>query len=341
MKKVVIVVYTYYQLIVATQLKLKILKMDDIILCLTDLLPNVEHIIGEIRKTGFFNKVFLLKTISGRKMTMLSSLISYNPLDEDILADKLFFYNDRQELRALFYYLYSKNKNIEVCRFEEGLTSYRTEWLDSVPYRMADIIRKIQNKSNIREKVQYFYCLHPEFYNGDLSTVLIPPLDKDYIIIGNFLKEVFNINIQNLAYPKYIFFSSIADFEGGEPIGERSLVKKIAEKVGKENIMIKLHPRDPSTYYEDNGFKVDKASKVPWEAIQLNYDFSNHIFLTAISNSVTSITPISQDKPKVKFLFKLCDYEKNHIAQKNVETIKRQYELMKRSDDYSTIKVVD
>ncbi len=124
-----------------------------------------------------------------------------------------------------------------------------------------------------------------------------------------------------MSVKKYFFFTSVYDFEGGEPIGEYELVCKIADLVGKENLLVKTHPRDVRTIYEDEGFIVDKNSDIPWEAIQLSKDFSDKVFLTATSGSVLAGSFMSENPPKTFFMHKCCNVSGNYSAQKTIATI--------------------
>ena len=134
--------------------------------------------------------------------------------------------------------------------------------------------------------------------------------------------ESFDIKLTENDYKeKYIFFTSICDFENGEPIGEYELVCKVADFVGKENLLIKTHPRDTRTIYEDNGFTVDKNSSIPWEAIQLSRDFSDKVFLTATSGSVLAGSFMSENPPKIFFMYGCCNIEGNASAKASVMAI--------------------
>lgn len=111
------------------------------------------------------------------------------------------------------------------------------------------------------------------------------------------------------------------DFEGGAPIGELELVKKIGELVGNENLIVKTHPCDTRRVYEKNGFYVDDNSNVPWEVIQLTGDFSDKVFLTANSGSVLAGSFMSDKPIRTFYLYKLCDISKNVGAQEAARAI--------------------
>ena len=90
------------------------------------------------------------------------------------------------------------------------------------------------------ESTKKVYCLYPDLYFGKLLVEKIPAIKTDSELI-NILKKVFNVDIDKKSYKeKYIYFSSICDFEGGKPIGEFELIKNIAHLVGKDNLLIKI-----------------------------------------------------------------------------------------------------
>ena len=103
----------------------------------------------------------------------------------------------------------------------------------------------------------------------------------------------------------------------------------IADIVGKDNLLIKTHPRDTRTLYVDNGFNVDENSSVPWEAIQLSGKFDDKVFMTINSGSVLSGSLMSKNKVKTFYMYKMCDYKGNESCQKNVIDIEA---LLKNSN---------
>ena len=108
---------------------------------------------------------------------------------------------------------------------------------------------------------------------------------------------------------------------GGKPIGEFELVKRIADKVGKDNLVIKVHPRDTRSVYLNHGLKIDMNSSIPWEVVFLCGNFDGKILLTINSTSVLSSCLLSDDEISGSYLFKLCDISKNESAKKNAKTI--------------------
>ena len=116
---------------------------------------------------------------------------------------------------------------------------------------------------------------------------------------------------------------------------------EIASIIGKENMMIKTHPRDTRTIYADNGYKVDINSDVPWEAIQLAGDFSDHVFLSTTSCSVLAGSLMSIKPISTIYLFKLCNLEGNRLAKRTVECIVDVLSSAELQNSLSGVKVID
>lgn len=187
-------------------------------------------------------------------------------------------------------------------------------------------------KRNLNDDVEALYCFYPEFYTGILKTILIPKIELSDILFAQSLAKVFNIDKAKIYYPqKYIYFASVGDFEGGKPVGEVALAKKISKIVGKENLLIKLHPRDKTGLFEKEGLTVDKESSVPWEVIQLNYNFKNHVFLTCASGSVLSINLTLEEGPETYFMFPLCKVSQNECIAPSVAQAKKVFAQLEKS----------
>lgn len=232
------------------------------------------------------------------------------------------------------------NLNIKTSMMEEGMLSYDCAERTSKKLRLLCKIRKCLNKKTIYDSIGNFYCFYPGIYKGKYNAVKIPLIEKGSKCIGT-LQHAFGIDKNKLDYKeKYIFFTSVYDFEGGKPIGEFELVKKVAEIVGKDNLLIKVHPRDKRTLYSDYGFKVDKNSSIPWEVIQLSTDFDDKVFLTATSGSVLSGSFMSERPVETYYLYKLCDLSENY-AQKTVSDIESLLNEASVKKIFRSIKVAE
>lgn len=72
--------------------------------------------------------------------------------------------------------------------------------------------------------------------------------------------------------------------------------------MGKDNLIVKTHPRDTRDVYTKNGIKIMKDSNAPWEVIQLNMGESDSVLLTVNSGAFISIMALMENK-RVKGFF--------------------------------------
>lgn len=233
----------------------------------------------------------------------------------------LFFFNYGVDTVAFYNLMVRNNINLRVSCIEEGILSYNSQF-DNDHGKIVEIshyTRKILKRKTLKDNLHNFYCYYPILYRGNLVPVQIPRISVEAKITG-ILRNIFKPD--NTIYTKkYIFFTSVYDFEGGNPIGEYELVCKVAKLVGIDNLLVKTHPRDSRTIYKDHGFNVDVNSSIPWEAIQLSGDFSDKVFLTINSGSVLSGSTMSEKPVKTFYMYKLCDIKENKSCQKNAQDI--------------------
>lgn len=350
MKSILVICNTYYQLITAIRLKETTWNNDKVDIAISDQSNNSKKVTDNLKKLNIFENVLNIQTkklCRNRKNICLKILrwkyiisgISYFNITDN-LYDEIVYYNPDIFVYGIFAKLI-KNNNCLICsRYEEGVLSYTDSlYLDDSYLKYTKFIRKLLHKELLEEHTLNFYCFYPALYSGKLCPVPILQFDN-YKKAGKILKKIFEVNAENLEIKeKYIFFTSIFDFEGGESIGEFDLVTKISELVGKENLIIKTHPRDTRNIYEENGFKVYKNSSIPWEAIQLNGDFSDKVFLTVNSGSILGANMMLRDKVKSYFLYNCCHIEKNYVAVSFVKTIEQF--MAKSNSVLNKIKIID
>ena len=325
MKKVIIVCNTYYQLIVALQMKLTIKSDEYVHAVISDASKNAYSVYEKVKSIGLFDEVSFLKTPNAehKRLKILDSLKfikmgvfgnTMDAVDGKAYYDEFLGFNLDLPSHYIYATLKKNNPKMESNQLEEGIISYKSVagWCGvlSAVYK----IRKLLKRKNLREEAKSFYCFNPDVYKGEKQAVLIPKISNDSEL-KKLVSEIFLGGEQVVPYKeKYIYLPCIYDIEGGEPIGELELAKKIAATVGKENLMVKVHPRDDAEKYRAIGLNVDTNSSVPWEAIQINGDFSDKVFLTSLSGSILNINCILDSHPKSFYLYKMCSLENNALA---------------------------
>lgn len=339
MRRILITANTYYQLILAMQLKNTLLQQDYVTLLLSDHSNNSESVFSELREIRFFDEVVYVKSkgvIHNRKwytkfaeviqisLFRTNQYVYYLEDVKNLYYDEFINYNLEIDTYGLFSVLANYNKKIKYSSYEEGILSYNNIFYDSKKFKFIRKIRKFFHKPTILDDYDTFYCLYPEMYGGALNTVKIPPVSAKDTALRESVAHVFRVK-QNVDYSKYkcIYFESVYDMEG-RGIGEKEIVLKIAKKIGKDKILIKKHPRSTDLDYAQMGIDIDDNSAVPFEAIQLNNDLSGCVLVSAMTGSVLSINAMLDRPSKSWMIYPLTRYEEIDsltVFAKNVENI--------------------
>ena len=351
MKKVLMICNTHYQIIIAIQMKMTIKKDESVSILISDHSNNANIVAEQLKKEkDLFEDVYYIETkqFCKRKTSIagIMSDISHCIKGADIFNevavnkyDEVIYYNFDLATVSICEMLYKKNKSITCARFEEGILSYP----NNGSYRYVSVmcgIRKVLGKLNISKRVKSYYCFYPDLYTGTLTPISVPIITQNSPII-NILKSCFPVNLQKHSYrEKYIFFTSVYDFEGEAAIGESEAVREIAELVGSDNLLVKKHPRDSRKVYEELNLHVDNNSSMPWEIIQFQINLSDKVLLTVNSGSVLSSVLMLQDGPKAFYVYNLCDLSRNSKARASIATIKELLENEKNRAIFEKVGAV-
>ena len=356
MKNILCYCNVYSQLINSIQLKNTIFKDCNVFCVLSDHSAGAEDVFISLTKNKIFKGTFYVKTKDFddnssliKKIRAFLYLLGVKPLFLtgfcfDVCFDEFLYYRPDYGTYCIFNLISRRNKNIQVSRIDEGILSLKElEKEDYLPLKKktAYYMRKIMGLPNSSDCTKILYSNFADVYSGWLKPVYYPKVRTDSNTVKD-LTEIFHISKAMLKYNyKYIFFTSVYDFEGEKSIGEFELIKKISEIVGKENILVKTHPRDTRGIYAANGFFVDPNSKIPWEVIQLSCNLKNVIYLTVNSGAVLSSSVLSTEKNKTFFLFNLCDYSDNSRCRTTVDSIKRVLSNSEMKETFNNVKVVN
>lgn len=324
---------SYLQLITSVQMRLTLFPLQSADFILSDHSVKAKNVCERLRKTDIFERVSYLQT---KQMTYqqndFSDLLNvfelafsnhgkiHSMLWKDMAYEKIFYFNHDDLIPlAAFEISLENGRKPEMCCFEEGVLSYH-EMLsmpDSGRRELIMKLRRLFGKPDPFDGDICYYCFYPEIFpNQGKKICKIPHLTRNDTLL-QILNIVFGYRPENDSYlQKYIFFTSSSDIDG-QPVGETELVLQIAKQVGKENLLVKMHPRDGRKVYEEKGMNVSRNSSIPWEVIQLNHDFNEHVFLTVSSGSVLNASAMLGENIRTLFLYPLLPNQ-NLVAANTV-----------------------
>lgn len=308
-----------YQIMIAALLKLQLLKdCDTADIIITDTFRGYDNVADRIKDTRYFESVYLIKAKNiivansfGEKINKLKFLFTYKTtfckiIDQSKKYDVLFYNNEDIYTFNLISYLKILNKNCNICRYEEGYSSYTNiESSSPVSKRIIDFRNRIFKKPVSTESNE-FYVFEPEMLmrNYDAKIKKIERSFSNMKVYQEFISNIFSVDeVLDNYKKKYIIFEE-SFVNDGFDIDDFELYEKIIEILGKENVIIKLHPRSSQNRFVDLGVEVKVPDGVPWEAIALCADFDHVVLFALGSGSVINSRLLLGSNIKAFLLFK-------------------------------------
>lgn len=354
MSNILIVCQTPYQIIVASKIVESFYSKDQVDIIITNNINGGEELVKRVKISTLYRNVFYLKTRRLQFLNQIDPFINYTNKKYQILKqlkvtikknkyDKLLFCNIDVLVQHIAS-LSSKYAPIELIMFEDGLSSYRKKFGDIFNnYIQNKNIKGILNYSLLRShfsRINKFYVFNPTYleWKPSFSVVKIPNISKKDERLISELNKIFIYEDSKEEYDfKYIFFEE-SYFADGYKVNDLELINEIANNVGKDNILVKIHPRNHINRFKELGYHTNKITSVPWEIIALNMKLEDKVLITIASGSVMHPTIIMNEEIRAIMLFSLKELDTQlmedlidiikSICQKNNERyfIPRNYE---------------
>ena len=282
-----------YQLMNAIQLK-KTLEKDQKADLLLSNHVDFKDIPQKLKEAGVFETIYRIesneKSKEYWKLTMEErEYYSLHPEEyvETHFLEKTYtdFYIsfDTAYSKLLYYFMVSKMPSLKVHLFEDGMATY----VCNVKERCK---QDGMSHEHYGEKAFYNRIVELLVYEPMLFTeafpsfpiLPIPKINTENKEVCNLFRNVFGSN--SLPKERYIFLEE-AFLDDNNITNDMELFLKFVQLVGKENIIVKRHPRSPYDRFTPMGFSVMEATTTPFEMTLMDYDISEKIFVTVTSTA--------------------------------------------------------
>lgn len=302
-KKILFIANQLFQLMVVTQIRQTVFKDKAADLLLIDSSSGMREAYDHLQGTDAFDHVFITshnicKTEIDRVKLLLTQLADrkWNFFKRfDFVPERQYeavFMNELSLLNCMIVLYLNETDSVPVYLHEEGYGSYLCEFgtkAKRIVYLLTvwSGVLRLMGRPNVLDIIKGHYYFFPQMvqYKSAYDLFTIPRFDTQDENFRSFIDRIFGKLKENEFDRKYIFFE---EKMYDDRIDDYSMVMKIAEKVGKENLMVKLHPRRPVDRFSAQGIKVSKATGIPWEVMLMQYDFSNNVQITISSAAVLS-----------------------------------------------------
>ena len=233
----------------------------------------------------------------------------YGPVSE------VFFALSYHLEKYLYYHMVNKQTFApRVHIYEEGTASYVLNYhhsnlndcLDHKFYKNNDYV------SHICELLVYCPLCITNKYPFPVNS--IPKINSK----SRKMKDLFEMVFGSIDVPseKYIYFDS-PDLAENYVSDGIDILDRIASVVGKENIIVKLHPRNLIDRYSVRGYKVMGGCKIPWELVHFSEGSERKCYISEFSTASITADSIFGCKVCSINIFKLLvDPSKNFLLSK-------------------------
>lgn len=329
-------VNTPYQLMVAINLRKTEYARYNADVVITDNISNYKNLADSVKCAGVFENIILynIKEVYPDKNSI--ALVRRLLGDKDIFDksyDVYLFANLDHGASGVYRMLRKKNRHIKTIMFEDGYASYSGWYSDFLTMygsvsNDGNIYKRLILKTWFHRFVDNVFCnvesilvFDPSImtYKPSFLVKSMKPIDVEDNELVETYNRVFKYDPNIDSYKEPIIFFEESYYADGHDINDVEIVKKIADIVGRENIFIKTHPRNPENRFEKLGYKTNKNSSIPWEVICMNIDLSEKTLVTIAS--VAAIVPATMLGKKYKGILLMKMIPDDSFLKKNITNL--------------------
>ena len=311
-KRILVTCCTPYQVLTAMQVLAAYYPEDRADLIVTDQMSASRKVWEGARECGAFERVYYLeeKRLNGlARGKNLRNILLGMAAPEKLLGEflrlegsyDLFLFSNLSLMNQyLVLGLKKRNPKLSWMLYEDGASTYSRQVGDLVLSRSRKVVLQLY----ALQKLQGIYLFHP-------GTLGWKPPCPVYPLPGKYGKEtlqalnrIFRYDQLPDRYDRPVLFFEESYPCDGVDIGDVALVDRVARLVGKENILVKIHPRNRVNRFQEAGYATNQDTSMPWELIVLNSTFERTLFLTVGSSAATNPWCVFGIPAKAVFL---CD----------------------------------
>lgn len=317
MRNVLMICNTPYQIFVAVWLKMTELRDVNADIVISNHMNESERIYNNIQKTDLFSHIYYaasrnMQYIGSRRDVLIYILCPDKQLKRYINLNKkydaIYFANCDNFTKLVYHTITNglnrktKNKDIKAYMFEDGISTYSKlmeqyyESCKPVKFRKLPMYKP----KVIYHNISGIYAFDPSSFMWQPDTEIrrLKKVEGNVGRFKNVMNTIFEYNSMPDKYDRKYIFMEESFYAEGYDVNDIEMVNKIAEIVGKDNMMVKIHPRNPENRFKELGYKTNVNTFVPWEVIQLNQIENEYVFFAISSASI--INPIKVFGGKIK-----------------------------------------
>lgn len=316
MRRVLFFAYTPFQCMAALAIKEQFYADDKSDIIISDSVYRRDSLKENIITNKLFNKVYYgdIRTFFPKNENRVkhefmrfwsaaipSYIAKHIPL-ENLYYDIFVTTEVNYYTESIYSLLRRHNHNISVELMDEGYSSYtyyfrenyrpttRNNKIKRMLFRIPGTLMSRKYISDQAKKIFYFapelLCWNDIPYNIVKIDIKKIPNYKTLVNKMFGYDQLIARGLSSEYKEKFIFFEESFFWSQGNQ-KDIEIVNIIADVIGKENLIIKLHPRNQINRFGAMGYKTNKTEGIPWELIVMNMnETEKKVFITFSSGAV-------------------------------------------------------
>lgn len=319
-----------YQILVSLWIKHSINSDVSGDLIISNHMNNGSELAARIRKEGYFDQVYYVESLDyARYRTPYSRKERYREelFPKKVLTQywpgasaysKVYMANPDRFAQLTFNALSRVSPDVQAVLFEDGMLTYSQMFCSDVESSRIKldtqikrfVYRYVFRRKSLCDNIKEILLFHPKDldWQPDFVVTELAKINCEDTCFRNMCNRVFRYDGNTDHYDRKYLFMEESFAAEGVPINDVQLLQQLALRVGKENIMVKIHPRNPVNRFAQEGFVTNRNTSIPWELIVMNLgDISDMTLVTVASSSVLNPMMIFGKKVKAYSLYNLVD----------------------------------
>ena len=304
--------------------------------CITDKITNAQTLCENLRNSNHFNNVLFVKTDRFVKYggfhntfpSRVTATLFYKHKIKKFIPEfsydyDYFLFGNFESFSNLISLNLPKAKLLWV---EDGLASYRTQGMYWIlkPRGIKAFFKHVFRIDYIYNHVYAQYLYRP-----DLAEFNIPFLRKQLPFLKNnpenIFSKIYGFSEEEEIKEKVIYFDMPFE-KDGIPTNDKHILEIIANIVGKDNLIVKIHPRNSPQYYIENGYKIVKKTYIPWEVYCMSSTELNKKILISGWSGATISPYLYFNNKDVKSIILQDILDSTRFSEQCIEGLKHQKE---------------
>lgn len=235
-------------------------------------------------------------------------------INTDHVYDAVFYTFPNMLIEFFCYYSITKNKYVKFYMFEDGFSSYSDDLL--AISNAKSLFLKVMGRKQFLDVNHELFLYAPKLFcksrkKKEYTVKQLPLLNGDDRDLCKIYNKLFELEAVNRIKERVLFFEQPYEDESVNHHIRKTL-DMIMNKVNKNDLCIKLHPRGKKELYQ--GLILYPFSSVPMEVLYQNMeDLSDRVLISSVSTACITPKLVFGKEPRLLLLYKYLKLEEQGI----------------------------